>query len=206
MSWSIEDPDSLGLQALKEAVRLALGDNILLFCASNDQGNLTDIPYPAKINEKSIFKIGSATALGHRDLATSEAVDFIAPGSESAEPAPREAGLGFAEPLSGSSIATARCAGLAALVLQCIVLSTDPKKVPREEVRTHANMKSMFESMVNIKDKDKYIRVWEVFDKSVDKAESGEDLEWNIIFTAANEFLKKVPFLLPAVNGPGSDN
>ncbi|ETS73385.1 hypothetical protein PFICI_14990 [Pestalotiopsis fici W106-1] len=192
MSWSIESPDEVDL--LKNAVESAIKDNILLFCASDDQGNTGGkAVYPAQAASENIFRIGSATVLGLPDEAVQSSVDFIAPGSEFVKRAAHQEDKGFADPRSGSSIATARCAGLAAVILQCIMLSQ--KKWNKSQVRTHKNMAAMLEQLVDDKDTHKYLKVWKVFDKAVDRAEFGPDFEWEVICDVASIFQGRADWL-----------
>ncbi|KAF4631245.1 hypothetical protein G7Y89_g6885 [Cudoniella acicularis] len=140
MSWSIEDPGA-GDGELKTAVEEAIGADILLFCASNDQGNLTtEPPYPARYYKEKIFTIGAATVLGLKDSAAEKHVNFIAPGAEFLKDTSQTNELPGVEPRTGSSIATARCAGLAALMLQCIVIGS---KFSKKGVRAHDKMFKM---------------------------------------------------------------
>ncbi|OTA62828.1 subtilisin-like protein [Hypoxylon sp. EC38] len=187
ISWTIEEPEEKDL--LKTAVNKALGQNILLFCASNDLGNLSNIPYPAAINPEKIFKIGSATELGLREDKTQKRVDFVVPGSEVTKRLADENDQGFAGPRSGSSIATARCVGLAAVILQCVELfQLHNKDNPRKIEHTYENMNSMLGRLVDKDDDHHYLRVWEVFDEAMQKAEVGENHEWNIISMVASVF------------------
>jgi hypothetical protein len=208
MSWTIEKPEEPALQDLQYAVSSALGAGILMFCASNDQGDLTGIPYPACIDEKRIFRIGSATALGHLDGKTQKNVMFIAPGGsepkavvtqrQQQHQAGNAAGgddLGFASPLSGSSIATARCVGLAALILQCVMLRHPT--CPKAKVREPWIMRGMFERLTKVKEGDvvdgKYLRVWGVFEEARQSAQLGKDLERDIVHNAAHQFVHTIP-------------
>ncbi|KAH8199094.1 hypothetical protein TruAng_006730 [Truncatella angustata] len=200
MSWSIQTPEEVDL--LETAVKKALDDEILLFCASNDQGNTGEIPYPARIKPEKIFKIGSATALGFPEAKVQKCVDFIAPGSEFVKRAAHEDDQGFAEPRAGSSIATARCAGLAAVILQCIVLYQ--KSYDKKRVRSHKYMKAMLEELVDKTDSHHYLKVWKVFETALDNAKLDKDFEWNVICKVAGVFLGKIPWLPQSTAQPGN--
>ena len=196
MSWTIETPAEGDEALLRHAVTKALDADILLFCASNDQGNLSDIPYPARIDQDKIFRIGSATALGNPDAATQKSVMFIAPGSDEVKQTSHSEDMGFARPRFGSSIATARCAGLAALILQCIVLTNGTHS--KRDLRKHPNMQSMFARMVEHNysgGNSKYLRVWEVFEVAKAKAALGADEEGNVIRAVASEFMRMVKWM-----------
>jgi hypothetical protein len=190
MSWTIESLEEEAEGLLKGAITRAVDAGILLFCASNDQGKLTRMPYPARLDER-MFRIGAATALGDADPATQKSVMFIAPGSDEVKQTAHREDLGFAKPRFGSSIATARCAGLAALILQCITLGYAYLK---SDVRTHENMHKMFMRLVDktIDGDSQYLRVWTVFEVAKSKAEIGTHEELNIIRAAAAEFMNRV--------------
>ena len=185
MSWSIENPEETEL--LATAVERALKERILLFCASNDQGNLTDNTYPSRICPEKIFKIGSATHLGHRENTAQRNVDFVAPGVESAIQSIHGDDIGFSGLRSGSSIATARCAGIAAAILQCIMLCQEDH--PKDHVRTHANMTQMLKKLVDEGDRHCYLRPWKVFKEAMRNAKMEDEYEWNVIRIAARVFM-----------------
>ncbi|KAM0265160.1 hypothetical protein ACHAQJ_000313 [Trichoderma viride] len=194
MSWTIENADGPAKTALENAVSDAYNDNILLFSACDDQGNTSSLPYPAKNNQEKILKIGSATALGIRHKATNEtSFDYIAPGSEDSHGISHNSGVPAHEnPLFGSSIATARCAGLAAMILQCILLVCDPDDCDRTEVRKLGNMKKMISRLVDPGDNNKYIKVWEVLEQAKNQSEIKGDIEGNRIQTVAREFINRL--------------
>lgn len=189
MSWTIETPQEDAKTKLNSAVDEALNKDILLFCASDDHGNLNKIPYPASI-DKRIFWIGSATALGRPNDETQTGVMFIAPGTDDMHEAPYGDSLSPTKPRVGSSIATARCAGLAALILQCILLA--PDGYSRNQIRKEGNMRKSFARMTGDQtDQRKYLRVWDVFKEA--KKRAGIEDEFNIISYVASTFLKDVP-------------
>ncbi|KAI1420270.1 hypothetical protein F5Y12DRAFT_791763, partial [Xylaria sp. FL1777] len=190
MSWTIEHVDTDAEAKLKAAIDKAIDKNILLFCACDDQGNLSDHPYPARTAKDEIFKIGSATMLGTRHKGTNEGFfDFIAPGSEDTSQAGSTTGVAVsAKPRFGSSIATARCAGLAAMILQCLTLMYNPGQLEKSAMRKRGNVKSMFNKMVDENDKNKYIKVWNILDNAINHAEM-TDLEGSAIANVAREFI-----------------
>jgi subtilisin family serine protease len=182
MSWSIENPGE-GEGALRAAVDLAVNNDILLFCASNDQGNQgSERPYPARLaKDSSCFYIGAATVWGRIDPAVHNLVDYTAPGAEevkepmsspgaataAAATMPSPAAVGAGAPASaselqiGSSIATARVAGLAAAMLQSI--SAAQGRQAKQVVRTHKKAKKMFNYLAE--EGDKYLHVGKIFDE-----------------------------------------
>lgn len=192
MSWTIENVEDEARTRLETAVSDAAAAGILLFCACDDQGNMSDHPYPAKNNQNKVFKIGSATTLGIRHKGTNKTFfDYIAPGSGEVRHVPDNPRLTAPEkPLFGSSIATARCAGLAAMILQCMVLVCPPDVWHKSEIRKHDNMKKMFDRMVEKQDTNNYIKVWNVFETAMNQSAVGNDPEGNVIKTVAGEFMR----------------
>ncbi|KAH6624421.1 hypothetical protein B0J18DRAFT_409874 [Chaetomium sp. MPI-SDFR-AT-0129] len=220
MSWTIEHVDEPAKSELEGAVNRAHADGILLVSACDDQGNISDHPYPAKNNEAKVLKIGSATTLGTRHKATNENLfDYIVPGSQDvARPAASSPShtthqtttptgatvptVAVERPLFGSSIATARCAGLAAMILQCIALVHHPDDCHKRTVRTLENMKKMLDRMVEPGDSHAYIKVWTVFEQAMNKPGMGEDLEGSIIRKVAGEFVKRLAWEQPKMMEP----
>lgn len=199
MSWTIESIENSSQTELENAVKAAYEDGILLFSACDDQGNTSGHPYPAKNNETNMFKIGCATTLGLRHKTINKNFfDYIAPGLEEARHVPDNSNLTAPEkPLFGSSIATARCAGLAAMILQCIVLVYNPQvwHNPKDKPKKYKleMMQMMFGRMVDKEDSNNYIRVWEIFERAMNQSSMVGDLEGNIIKTIAGEFGKSIP-------------
>lgn len=212
MSWTIENVEELAKVRLDKAVREAHEAGILLFNACDDQGNMSGHSHPAKDNKGYMFKIGSATQLGIRHKTTTETLfDYIVPGLEEARHIPDSSTrTAPGKPLFGSSIATARCAGLAAMILQCIVLVYEPTVWGKSQVRTRDNMSKFFDHMVKKEDKNNYIRVWEVFEEAMNQSSTGKDLkgniikdlEGNIIKIVAAEFMKQLTWEQPVMTEP----
>lgn len=147
MSWSIENAGE-SEPKLGEAVRKAAENNILMFCASNDQGNQdNNRPYPASY--PGTFYIGGATEWGHKNEITQPEVDYTVPGNYT-KPDNLSAGP---KNMKGSSIATARCAGLAALILQCILYCKDEST--KRQTRNYKSMRNIFDHL----QQNKYIQL-----------------------------------------------
>jgi hypothetical protein len=218
MSWTIEDPAESALGDLQKAISTALNAGILMFCASNDQGDQkVEPPYPARLDKERIFRIGSATALGKLDEKTESNVMFIAPGGSDDEHQhqPHQAGSlnaasgndpGAASHRRGSSIATARCAGLAALILQCVMLRHPT--CDKAGVRKPGIMRGMFERLTKEKEEDavgKYLRVRGVFEGARQSAQLGMNLERDIVYNVANDFVHTIPLKEAQALGLRSD-
>lgn len=180
MSWTIDsDGNDQGIGLLKTALADAEKKPILLFCAAQDQGVKLDTSFPG---ESSVcFKIGAASSWGtaHESTGTSNnQVDYIFPGQNIAQDGSGSQRFDKTPLLSGSSVATAFAAGLAALILRCVQCAAqcykeDDRDEDAQKMNTHfkalkqrKRMQQAFESIGEIKvDHTKYLQVWEVFGK-----------------------------------------
>lgn len=121
MSWKIGRPTK-GSEVEKlfdKALKSAIKKGILMFCSSGDSGNMDyGNSYPGVYDDK-IYIIGAATALGKPRDATPNArlLDYILPGHEVHERKPKGV---RSDSHTGSSVATALAAGLAATIIHCI--------------------------------------------------------------------------------------
>ena len=128
MSWTINKTDENGtdIEKLKRAISDALDENIIIFCSVSDQGPQDTGLYPANCSRSELFLIGTATIAGQAwKWNGANEVDYILPGTD------LEVKIGdelfdrrLKKPLeSGSSLATALAAGLAALILDSAALA-----------------------------------------------------------------------------------
>ncbi|KAK3948552.1 hypothetical protein QBC32DRAFT_327684 [Pseudoneurospora amorphoporcata] len=131
MSWTIDvkDSDPSG-SALDRAVKAAAEKGILMFCSASDKGANAQYTYPAKATT-NIFKIGAAKDSGAVDewVGDQSLIDFTFPGNKVDLEGKH---------VSGSSVATAYAAGLAALILYCVQVRlylTDDDEEKKTEVR-----------------------------------------------------------------------
>jgi subtilisin family serine protease len=189
MSWTIErtELNTKAINRLEKAIELAANEGILMFCAATDQGGYRDHSFPAASSTKRLFKIGAAEASGtaFKWLGDQRAVDFIFPG-HNVEPRPSsDLDTNTKQPLTGSSVATALAAGLAAVILYSVQAGAlNPterakhKGLTMEDFRTlrrHERMKEAFLEIGTTDESDKkYIAVWERFDEAVRMAKSAE--------------------------------
>ena len=124
MSWTIErtDENKSDILALEQAVQDAANRRILMFCAASDGGAVSDRSFPARSVKGVLFKIGAATEEGSKWKWVGDAtnVDFIFPGHKVVKERYSEAPIQSCNLLTGSSVATAIAAGLAALILDCV--------------------------------------------------------------------------------------
>lgn len=151
-----------------DAMNAALRDGILLFCSAADEGGCLKIldSYPAAHSPKNVFKIGAAKASGQNSEWTPlEEVDYILPGHEVYEKKPKYGPVPKTESHSGSSIANALAAGLAALILHCarlVAIHTmiDPQAKRKVSVEELKSLKSYEENVQSF---------WEVFNELQDQ-------------------------------------
>ncbi|KAH6715880.1 hypothetical protein BKA61DRAFT_334368 [Leptodontidium sp. MPI-SDFR-AT-0119] len=189
MSWTIERTatNATDIIDLEAAIEAAARAGILMFCAANDQGVAADRSFPAACGgTKHLFKIGAAEASGTvwKWVGDPADVDFIFPGHNVIKDRPNNAPLEKCKTLTGSSVATAFAAGLAALVLYCVqlgALNTQELKdrqgnaVTMEDfkaIKGHERMKEAFTAIgTSQASGNKYIEVWDVFGPAAKKAD-----------------------------------
>ncbi|KAK6829857.1 efflux pump aflT [Apiospora arundinis] len=193
MSWTIEETDDnkQHVAALDKAISEAARQNILMFCAATDGGAQTDFSYPAMASTKHIFKIGGAEPSGnpHKWLGETN-VDFILPGTYQEQHGGGSGGIEQSNnnsvmayrPRTGSSVATARASGLAAVILHCARGSAvrAGTGTAYKDLRNHDRMNEVFSQIGTTA--GKYIQVWEKFDRPVKEAEGTNTPrdEWTI--------------------------
>jgi hypothetical protein len=175
MSWSIEETaqNKADLEDLQSAIRAAEDKKILLFAAATDQGAASSMSsYPGCL--PSVFCIGAATATGRRwEWVSDDKVNFLFPGEKvliESHRGPRGA-AGAQQmqqiPPSGSSIATALAAGLAALILYCVEVVSHER---RKGLRDFKHMNRAFKALCK-EGTDNYTKVWDVFGGDLDDKE-----------------------------------
>lgn len=183
MSWTIERRDQNGpeLDDLEAALREAEGKNILLFCAVSDQGLSTEKSFLGK-NSPGI-KIGAADETGMpADFVgtPNNTVDYVLPSTyvpQASKTNPKPIAL------TGSSVATAFAAGLAALIIRCVQFAannanqsrnrmdegSDKEKAERltkalELLKTQTGIRDAFEQFWPVKvSNTSYIEIGRVF-------------------------------------------
>lgn len=126
MSWTIEktEQNANDVDEIEKAIQEAAKEGILMFCAAADDGPEGKKTFPAASNEKKIFRIGAANENGNVwECVGKQEIDYIFPGQNIVQERYKETPLKACETLTGSSVATAIAAGLAALVLECVQLA-----------------------------------------------------------------------------------
>ncbi|KAI8713707.1 Peptidase-S8 domain-containing protein [Fusarium sp. LHS14.1] len=214
MSWTVKDTEDnhKGINGLREAVKDALDSGILLFCAAADTGAVTEVEYPWSFDQRRIFRIGAATADGRvwgptgspRDLS------FILPGHKVVSRNPHREGAlpDDFEERTGSSVATALAAGLAALILHCVRLGaihterealrgvrspTTVSDVDVESLKKHHNMHGVLRAIGLDEGQQRFIEVWRRFDgpaQELKSNSSGEAL--NIVAKLARDLVSGI--------------
>ncbi|RAK81430.1 S8 family peptidase [Aspergillus fijiensis CBS 313.89] len=185
MPWTIErnELNAADIRDLEAATGAAANAGIMMFCAASDQGPAIDITFPAAcVNTKNIFKIGAAEASGAvwKWVGDAAAVDFIFPGHEVVKERPNDAPIDECQTLTGSWVATAIASGFAALILHCVQLSfvqtqaiNQPGQMDHfEGLQRHERMREAFLAIGTTQSSgNKYIEVWNVFEKAVEKSQ-----------------------------------
>ncbi|KAK2616051.1 hypothetical protein N8I77_002766 [Diaporthe amygdali] len=186
MSWTVKPPEEDDT-SFRNALHSALTDpqGISMFCAASDQGKFADRTFPHAGNQGS-FRIGGATATGKTldTVGDKDKLDFVFPGHEVVidhwyEDVDRKT-LDEFDAHSGSSVATALAAGLAALIIECVRLGVvhtneNPEKQNDPDIAVTANdlalirkSQALKQAMLSIgtdmNTGHKYLEVWRLFE------------------------------------------
>ncbi|KAK0720171.1 hypothetical protein B0H67DRAFT_178559 [Lasiosphaeris hirsuta] len=174
MSWTVQrieddrENNTADINRLEAALERAVKAKILIFCSAPDIGVASNqvlglyYPFGLPTISESIFKIGAAKADGSMyGLAGNQSsVDFILPGHNvelrEGDKIQEEDDI----PKTGSSIATALAAGLAALIISCVRLgaiynwhrkrSADSNAVSVDSLRAVKQFAAMKEALVRV--------------------------------------------------------
>lgn len=215
MSWTMKPPSEPTKTAFDDAIHTALNQKgILLFCAASDQGQSADRTYPHKSNPNS-FRIGAARSTGAvlDTVGDQQDLGFLFPGHEVVvDHAYEDVGdrdFGGYEAHSGSSVAAALAAGLAALVAECVrlgVLYTDRTKphdrsvaIGRDDLARIRGLEHMKYALqwigTNGNTGNRYIEVWNTFSDiavRLKNSQGAPDDQLEHIAALARQFLRKV--------------
>ncbi|KAL7904225.1 intracellular serine protease [Trichoderma velutinum] len=195
MSWTINPPTELAKKVeFDHAINNALNNKgLLMFCAASDQGKSVDLMYPHGSNPNS-FRIGAAKATGSvlDTVGDAHELSFIFPGHEvvidhNYQDVQDTTFQGF-EAHSGSSVATALAAGLAALVMECVRLgiihtketnqSDDTVAITTKDLTKIRKRQQMEHALTSIGTshltKNKYIEVWKTFSGAAEDLKNSE--------------------------------
>ena len=138
MSWSIHSSDihATERRELEDSIKNAYDNGITMFCAASDHGRTSESAAEDDLPAAFLYplKIGAARADGHAwGNVGYEKIDYYLPGHKIVLDDYRPA---EGQPQSGSSLATAVAAGLAALVQYCSNLTDNESKADRVLRRT----------------------------------------------------------------------
>lgn len=187
MSWTIpipeeQDPDR---KLFVDAVQKACKQNVLMFCSSSDGGGFENVEdYPSAAKRDQMFRIGAAHDHGSAFEHTDKGVDYIFPGVQ--------VNTNATSPATGSSVATALAAGLAATIIYCFKISVlavktrtqtmsevessrlRDKEVSLNKISQYTGMKAAFKNLGTVNPL-KFIQIWEVLSPVMDKLENLQD-------------------------------
>lgn len=161
-----------------------------MFCSSPDEGNFQELDYPSGPWRNRVFRIGAAGADGRIFAYTpDDGITFILPGVEvikdlksTFESAPSSGITGRVIDFTyetGSSVATALAAGLAAMIIYCVkasilsamtanqnkpVVGAAISKDGATLVAEHDAMQQAFRSLGTVTSSN-FVQVWEELDK-----------------------------------------
>ncbi|KAM0544666.1 hypothetical protein ACHAPJ_011727 [Fusarium lateritium] len=161
-----------------------------MFCSAPDQGKFTDSLYPDGSRRDRFFRIGAAHAYGTvSDWTPEDGITYILPGVDVVKEQVKRSSSKTSstqkvtnrvksfEYETGSSIATALAAGLAAMIIYCIKASILAVKTANQRqyvmdsipdngaitITNHDAMKRAFASLGTVTTND-FIQVWERLD------------------------------------------
>ncbi|KAF2012823.1 hypothetical protein BU24DRAFT_465179 [Aaosphaeria arxii CBS 175.79] len=224
MSWTIQRSDdeekaaesNAHLKRLQSALERAQKNNTMLFCSAPDVGassrqSMTSF-YPFGRPIPHMFKIGAAKADGsmYGWAGNSDQVDFILPGHNvmlrEGDKISEEDDI----PKTGSSVATALAAGLAALIIQCVrlgalhnhvksqgaVTTTAPNVESLRAIKQFDAMKEAFKKVsTGYTESDKRLEVEKVFKQpgtelnSLNNDNTDDERRWNLIVQLARDLV-----------------
>ncbi|TLD03660.1 uncharacterized protein PgNI_11877 [Pyricularia grisea] len=212
MSWTTKPPeDPMEKAAFDDAIRFAHSKDVLMFCAASDQGSFPEFTYPHASNPNYTFRIGAARATGKTAdfVGGGQDLSFVFPGHDVVmKPLYSDIGTdgGFDAFAShtGSSVATALAAGLAALVYECVRLAViyaiETKQtiaaVRRDDlsmIRSKQRMEESLQSIgFNLQTGNKYLLVWNRFEKPARQlrdSDGASERQMEIVANLARSFL-----------------
>ncbi|KAH8129523.1 subtilisin-like protein [Trichoderma asperelloides] len=227
MSWTLPmNKDNI------EVKHRPINDNVLMFCSSPDAGKFTQYDYPSgPWGHKHFFRIGAARADGNVFEWTDEAgIAFVLPGVEvvndqansniyHAESKVTSDNAAKIKYETGSSVATALAAGLAAMIIYCVKASILALKTANQNkgqvvgiaipdnaagmIAKHEAMKRAFTCLGEVTP-NKFIQVWEELDKisSMLKSRTG-DLTPELKLERTNQFVQFGSRLASSIQSDG---
>ncbi|KAF5012668.1 hypothetical protein FDECE_1299 [Fusarium decemcellulare] len=206
MAWSvtISKSNSQERRLMDAVLQRACESKVLMFCSSPDSGINEDDSYPSSFRPDSLFRVGAARDDG-KAFDTSRAastLDFLFPGVEvvvlhDIDSSRRSSDATRIDTATGSSIAAALGAGLAATLIYCFKVASLIQKMQEardedfkgkgepilptdvEKLADHRYMMAAFHNLGTMTD-DRFVRVWETLDRIIGEMErlswSGDEL------------------------------
>jgi hypothetical protein len=208
MSWTLPMEDSQNTDnPVRNVLQQAINRNVLMFCSAPDQGKFTLSDYPSAPFPKEFFRIGAANADGTVFGWTPEDITFILPGVHVVEDQiRRKSSMSVQEKgtadHTGSSVATALGAGLAAMILYCLkasilgirITNRNSDAIPAipaerlNQIKRRDAMKGAFEGLGSLTP-NKFIQIWEGLGKVTEILRNWQRVESNT--DASLKFMKE---------------
>ncbi|KAF5565820.1 intracellular serine protease [Fusarium phyllophilum] len=211
MSWTIPKPEqgSKLRERLDAVLKRACDRKVIMFCSSSDQIDNTE-HYPSAYDKKRIFRIGAAHDDGSPYGHSGNDNHFIFPGVNVNTSGGRSLPQYLADKRlapkesTGSSIATALAAGLAAMITHCFkatALSSALARVQQgKDEQVHADLgKESDVKRISEHDvlgeafkklgkahNDQFIQVWKRFNPAI-QDQTVRDLKNKLVFTRRND-------------------
>ncbi|KAL6695518.1 hypothetical protein J3F84DRAFT_374578 [Trichoderma pleuroticola] len=206
MSWTLpkSSAENETKDELHEILEVAVKRKVIMFCSSPDEGKFTELDYPSGPWRSRFFRIGAARADGSVfEWTTEDGISFILPGVDVVK---EQAGRTSSETQSfgvtsrvadfkyetGSSVATALAAGLAAMIIYCVKASIMALRIANQNldsvigiaitngdlkrISEHDAMKQAFSTLGKVMP-NRFIQVWEKLDAISDKLEIAQSKE-----------------------------
>ncbi|KAH8169371.1 subtilase family protein [Sarocladium implicatum] len=176
ISWTVQVPTGEMKDRFKKAIERAIEAKILIFTSSADSGNFDDKYWPSGYSTEAFIRVGAAKPEGTPAdmIGDLDKLDFILPGVDvslgSSDDQTSQLVMERSE--TGSSIATALGAGLAAMLLYCtsIAVITGKNKVSKkhlEILHQRNDMKKAFWGITGkraLESDSKFVEVSQMFD------------------------------------------
>ncbi|KAK5991182.1 hypothetical protein PT974_09460 [Cladobotryum mycophilum] len=172
---------------LQNVLQRAVNEKVLMFCSSPDEGKFTQLDYPSGPWPNDFFRIGAARADGTVFEWTQEAgIAFVLPGVDVIKEHMDSDRVVDFKYETGSSVATALAAGLAAIIIYCVKASILAVKtanqnkgsvvgiaIPDDAVKKIAKHDSMRQAIFSLgtMTSNRFIQVWEELDGVSDMLE-----------------------------------
>ncbi|KAI0539494.1 hypothetical protein GGR58DRAFT_464533 [Xylaria digitata] len=196
MSWTLpmKMEKSASKDALIAVLEKAVKSEVLMFCSAPDKGKFTDLDFPSGPWRDRFFRIGAAKADGNVfNWTPDDGITYILPGVDVIKDQVRSGGSfvktsegGITKRVddfkyeTGSSVATALAAGLAAMIIHCVKASIMAMKTANQDkgtivgttilekgmdrITNTVTMKQAFASLGRLTN-NKFIQVWDELDK-----------------------------------------